>query len=245
MCTLTVIPRNRGYLLGMNRDERLTRGGAMPPEVVPLRGTTSVYPRDGEGGTWIAANSHGVALALLNWNDVPQPSGEKARSRGEIIPALVACRSHQGLVGAMEKFDLQGIWPCRLVAVFPEERIVTEWRWNGVRLEEQGHEWKAKHWFSSSASDARATAERGAVCEAAWKEGDSGSVVWLRRLHASHTNGPGPFSMCVHRERVGTLSYTEIHCDAIALECVYFGGAPCNCRTAGDKVRIERAVSIC
>ncbi len=65
MCTLSVVTRDDGYLLAMNRDERLTRGEALPPSIVDLAGTTAVYPRDGDGGTWVAANRHGLALALL------------------------------------------------------------------------------------------------------------------------------------------------------------------------------------
>jgi hypothetical protein len=231
MCTLTVIPRDNGYLLGMNRDERLTRGGTTPPAVVPAQGTTAIYPRDGEGGTWVAANDHGIALALLNWNDVPQPTGDKARSRGEIIPMLIAYGSISELTQAMGQFDLHGIWPFRLVGVFPGEKTIREWRWNTRAVDAQAHEWKAKHWFSSSLSDAQATAERGAVCEAAWKESDAGSVSWLRRLHASHANGPGPFSLCVHRESVGTLSYTEINCVPPTIEYSYFGDRPCSAQS--------------
>lgn len=241
MCTLSVITRDKGYNLAMNRDERLTRGEATPPSQVDLGGTTAVYPRDGAGGTWVAANNHGIALTLLNWNDVPQPSSEKVRSRGGVIPALIGLVSQDRVQEALRQLDLQDIWPFRLVGVFPAEKRMNEWRWNQQRLESQRHEWKPRHWFSSSLSDEQASAQRGAVCDNAWKEPDAGSVPWLRRLHASHANGPGPFSLCVHRESVKTLSYTEITCGFPKIECVYAEGSPCETRALGEPVEISRA----
>ena len=242
MCTLTVIPREDGFLLGMNRDEQLTRGIATPPELSSLTITTAVYPRDCEGGTWIAANDHGIALALLNWNDVPQPRGGKTRSRGEVIPSLINFSSFEHLRCGIGQLDLQGIWPFRLVGVFPDEKIVHEWRWNGRDMESHLHEWRPGHWFSSSLSDARAMAVRGDACERAWSEPDAGSEAWLRRLHASHANGPGPFSVCVHRENVGTLSYMEIVCDRQDVKSSYFAGSPCICHEATARVQVARAL---
>ena len=239
MCTLSVITRDDGYHLAMNRDERLSRGEAIPPSGVDLGRTTAVYPRDSAGGTWVAANNHGIALALLNWNDVPQPGTEKTRSRGDVIPALIGSISQDEVQRALQKLDLQGIWPFRLVGVFPAEKRIAEWCWNQQKLELQFHDWKPRHWFSSSMSDKRATAERGAVCNAAWSMEDAGSLAWLRRLHASHA-GPGPFSLCVHREHVGTLSYTEISCGAEKIECWYSGGSPCTRQEFGHPVEVVR-----
>ena len=36
MCTVSFIPRHEGYLLAMNRDEKITRGQATPPTVVEI-----------------------------------------------------------------------------------------------------------------------------------------------------------------------------------------------------------------
>ncbi len=227
MCTLSVVTRDDGYYLAMNRDERITRGEAAQPARIDLKGMTAIYPQDGAGGTWIASNNHGITLALLNRNDFGQPIAEKTRSRGEVIPALIAFSSYPGVQTALQGLDLQGIWPFRLVGVFPAEKKISEWRWNQKTLDSQSHDWKPRHWFSSGLSDEQATAERGAVCQSAWNEPDAGSLPWLRRLHASHTNGPGPFSICVHRENVETLSYTEISCGPEKIKCVYSGGSPC------------------
>jgi hypothetical protein len=226
MCTLTIITRDDGYLLGMNRDESIHRAEAAPPSVVRAGAISAIYPRDSAGGTWIAANQQGIAFALLNWNDVAQPSA-KLHSRGEVIPALIGARSLAELNQQFQQLDLEGIHPFRLVGVFPSEQAIREWRWNGERMESRSPEWKSQHWFSSSLSDAEAEAMRGAACLHASHAPDAGTSAWLRRLHASHESGPGPFSLCVHREGVRTLSYTEVDCSRAKVEFLYAAGSPC------------------
>lgn len=230
MCTLSIITRNNGYLLGMNRDEKIARGAGLPPEARDSGGTRAVYPTDGADGTWIAANEYGIALALLNWNDVAPRviSGQKNRSRGLLIPALIGSRSLLGLEAAISKSTLDGIPPFRLFGLSRWEREIREWRWNSVKTEFVSHGWQAHHWFSSSMSDKQAESSRGAACLEAWNEPDAGSAAWLRRLHVSHADAPGPFSICVHRPDVRTLSYTEIECADATLGMKHFLGGPCS-----------------
>ena len=242
MCTLSVITRNDGYLLAMNRDERIARGAGELPEIYHRNGTTAVYPSDGSGGTWIAANEYGTTLALLNWNDVvPRPlDRNKARSRGEIIPTLASAPSLAGLQAAFSALSLGGIQPFRLVAAFPSEQEIWEWCWDSTQLEFQVHEWKPRHWFSSSLSDEQAESLRGAACRDAQQELDGGSAPWLRRLHASHVGGPGPFSLCVHREDVKTLSYSEVLVTPGHIQMGHFRGSPCTMAQI-HPIEIQRA----
>ena len=74
MCTLTVVTRNDRYLMAMNRDEKIARGAGAPAEMHEFESTRAIYPNDGEGGTWIAANEYGIGLAVLNWNDTTPPA---------------------------------------------------------------------------------------------------------------------------------------------------------------------------
>jgi len=225
MCTLSLITGAGGYLLAMNRDERIARGVGELPRIHQLGCTEAIYPHDGAGGTWIAANEHGIGLALLNWNDAAScgvdtrpPDTRNARSRGQLIPALIGSRSLEELRSAFAVLDLEGILPFGLVGV---------------------HEWESRHWFSSSLSDKQAENMRGAVCRSANDESDAGSVPWLRRLHASHANRPGPFSLCVHREDVRTLSYTEITCAPATVTLEHFLASPCRMR-AGHLIETQR-----
>jgi hypothetical protein len=241
MCTLTVVTRNDTFLMAMNRDEKIARGTGLPPAIHEFDGTRAIYPNDGGGGTWFATNGYGIAFALLNWNDVaPHGIDAKTRSRGRVIPALIDSRSLSDLHEVFGVSNFQGMMPFRLVGVFPSEQEIWEWRWDSAQLEFQIHVWESRHWFSSSLSDGRAESLRGAACRTAHHESDAGSVPWLRRLHASHAGGPGPFSLCVHREDVKTLSYSEVMVTSGAVQMGHFRGNPCAMGPI-HSIEIERA----
>jgi Transport and Golgi organisation 2 len=228
MCTLTFIPKEKGFLVGMNRDESMKREMALPPRVFAEDGMQAIYPREASGGTWIACNSGGTLLALLNWYSVASElSAENARSRGTLIPELIGEMESDCVRCALEKVDLRSVRPFRLIGVFGNEEAIRELRWDGARLKTLEKEWKAGHWFSSSLSDRKAEQGRGEVCCCAWKEPDAGSEEWLRSLHQSHVPGPGPFSVCVHRLDAATVSYTEVSRRDGLVTMNYVAGNPC------------------
>lgn len=243
MCTLTVVTGNDTYVMAMNRDEKIARGTGLPPEIHEFDGTRAIYPSDGNGGTWLATNEYGIALALLNWNDIA-PRGiaaTKRRSRGRVIPALIDSRSISDLHEVFGVSNFRGMMPFRLIGVFPSEQEIWEWRWDSAQLDFHVHAWESRHWFSSSLSDERAESLRGAACRTARYESDAGSVRWLRRLQASHAGGPGPFSLCVHREDVKTLSYTEVMLSSGSVRMCHFHGSPCTMtRSELAEIEIER-----
>lgn len=228
MCTLTFVPTEDGYLVGMNRDELLTRPPALPPNVFEQHGMKIVYPRESSGGTWIGCNDEGNLLALLNWNDCKSPClGEKSKTRGLVIPELIGESDLSTTDSRYGRMSLNGVFPFRLVGVFWRERAITEWRWDGAIKQKAQFPWARKHWFSSSLSDFSAEKERGRVCEAAAAEPAAGSKVWLRSLHRSHIPGPDPFSVCVHRPDAATVSYTEVECARSSISLNYLSGNPC------------------
>jgi len=209
----------------MNRDEQILRSSTLPPERFPIEGGYAIYPRENSGGTWIAANSLGVTLALLNWYSVT-PSAPKSQSRGEVIPRLIAAEDSATVHDQLTKLELHGTLPFRLIGIFARERKVTEWRWNQRMIEIQEFPWQRHHWFSSGISDSEAEKNRGAVCSRPSTE-IKPTKQWLRELHSSHENGPGPFSVCVHRPEVRSLSYSEISVEENDVSFAYFPDSPC------------------
>ena len=67
MCTISLITRQNGYALAMNRDEQLTRVPGLPPAPKIINGSRVLSPSEPGGGTWIALNVRGVTFALINW----------------------------------------------------------------------------------------------------------------------------------------------------------------------------------
>jgi len=229
MCTLSFLPGEHGYLIAMNRDESKLRPTALPPILHKSGSLSLLYPQEQSGGTWIGANSRGHLFALLNWYSVgTEKLGEKRRSRGEIIPDVLLASDAESANHRLESANFGGIFPFRLLGMFPKERLVREWRWEGNTLSTKFHDWARQHWFSSSRSDQNAEEQRGKTCEQTWRAESSDPVSWLRSLHASHNPEPGPFSICVHREDAATVSYTEVRYYPGELRMNYQPGHPCN-----------------
>jgi Transport and Golgi organisation 2 len=227
MCTLTFLPGKSGYMVGMNRDEQISRPEASPPVLIETGSGPALYPRDLQDGTWIGANGCGITFALLNWNDVDRLS-PKGSSRGRVIPALLKSTSLHHAHATLRHLEVQGLLPFNLIAFFPAEERISQWSWNQRSLDHRYFSWHARQWFSSSLSDAQAGKCRALAYTHARGEADYGTMPWLRRLHASHDPRQPPLSTCVHRPDVKTVSYTELICSPDTVLCNYLEGNPCS-----------------
>jgi Transport and Golgi organisation 2 len=194
----------------MNRDESLRRPVAALPEVHVSNGRFWVYPSEPTGGTWIGLNDSGLCLALINWYAVPARPESQAISRGIIVKTALTARHIDELHSAFRMLPLNRMPPFRLIAMAFQEHAVTEFRWDRHVLLPQRKPWIANHWFSSGLNESTVQAKRAEVCLQASKKPDAGELPWLRELHKSHLPEPGAFSICMHREDAGTVSYTEI-----------------------------------
>jgi len=222
MCTLSFISHEKGYVVAMNRDEHHGRARSFPPAIFG----NAIYPYEpGTKGTWLAINSAGITLALLNKNeDGPLPV--KLRSRGELIPQLISADSLAEVHRRLVEVGFKGMWPFRLIAFSPEEREICEWS-RGTDLKKSYFDWQPRHWFSSGMSDIEANRVRTTVVERAWQQTDAGSLPWLRSLHRSHEPQRGAYSICVHRDDASSVSYSEIVYEDGNAIFRYASGFPC------------------
>src|SRR5438552_5054194 len=129
MCTISFVPKLRGFYLAMNRDEKFTRSTALPPAIVDLADRRAIFPREPEGGTWIAANNAGVCLALVNWHRIERQPVRSIASRGQVVKALAAKYSTEEIAAGLAALPLRRLPPFRLIAIIPSEQGVTELRW--------------------------------------------------------------------------------------------------------------------
>ena len=228
MCTVTFIPRKKGYLLGMNRDEKRSRVKGLPPAIHESRGHRMIYPSEPTGGTWIALNDLGVSFALINWYSIPARISSHAVSRGEVIPSVGAADSSIMVDKIIAQIPLKRTNPFRLVAVFLNSREIVEWRWDLKQLTRKEHPWRAQLWISSGFNEPQAQKVRSATFKKALRQKTAGSLRWLRRLHRSHVPHSGPFSICMHRDDAVTVSYTEIYLHWTRSMVTHSCGAGCS-----------------
>src|SRR5438093_2172180 len=191
MCTISFVPKLRGFYLAMNRDEKFTRSTALPPAIVDLADHRAIFPREPEGGTWIAANDAGVCLALINWHRVERQPVRSIASRGQVVKALAAKSSDEEIAAGLATLPLRRLQPFRLIAIIPSEQRVTEWRWDRDRLVAHKHAWERRYWFSSGLEEPKAEREGGRICKAAQSQKSKSRLDWLRRLHRPHSPKSG------------------------------------------------------
>ena len=195
----------------------------------------AIYPREPNGGTWLAVNDAGLCLALINWHRIKRESEGKIESRGFIIPQLIGA-SDGGAVGrALRKLELDRVRPFRLIAIDSSRKEVTEWQWNLRTLKARRHSWRTQHWFSSGYDEPEAEKQREKVCFGS-SLGKSSS---LKKLHSSHLPKRGPFSICMHRPDAATVSYSEVVVGAKRITFRYQPGPPCR-----DRGRVARSLSL-
>lgn len=227
MCTVTFIARKRGYALGMNRDEKLTRVLGLPPAERRIENCRVIFPSEPGGGTWIALNETGVTFALINWYSITARVTGAATSRGEIVAAVSAMDDDSNAAVRLKELPLKRINPFRLIGIFPATQQVLEWRWDLNRLTATAHRWKTQQWISSGFDEPAAQRVRGRTFQQAGRQGSAGGLDWLRRLHRSHAPQTGPCSTCMHRTEAATVSYTEVTVSSRHAELRYHAGAPC------------------
>lgn len=135
MCTVTLIRSDRGVRIVCNRDERRSRGHAIPPIEHGHAGRRAIYPVDPEsGGTWIGVNDAGVFACLLNATPPKGAGSRGGRSRGEIVPlALAGSTLAQSLAAALSA-DAHAYQPYRLLIADLERAVVIGAQTSDVRV---------------------------------------------------------------------------------------------------------------
>jgi hypothetical protein len=230
MCTVSFIARKHGYLLGMNRDEKLTRVQALPPAKASLDGRVVLCPYERSGGTWIAVNDTGGSFVLINWYTVKAPAHLNPVSRGKIVSRVKPLILPALAMGVLKRLPLKRMKPFRLIGIFLASKKIYEWRWDLKQLVCKPHLWQTQQFISSGFDEPTAQRLRAETFRQRRRQRSFGTLKWLRRLHRSHSPKAGPFSTCMHRAEAATVSYTELNVSASRVTMRYVTGAPCKQR---------------
>lgn len=227
MCTVTLVARRNGFLLGMNRDEQRARARGLAPAEYVYDGVRVLHPAEPQGGTWIAVNETGVCFALINWYSAGRRVNRNACSRGQVVVRASRARSLADVPPLLESLPLARTNPFRLIGVSGRERRVSEWGWNLETLTHHLLPWRTQQWISSGHDEPGAQVSRGRVFDRLRRATAAGTVDWLRRLHRSHLPRRGAYSTCMHREDAVTVSYSEVSATATEVHFRYAMNSPC------------------
>jgi hypothetical protein len=231
MCTVSWIHQEDGYHLFCNRDEKRSRLPSLAPVREWIDGVSVVAPRDGDfGGTWIAANGHGVTVCLLNGaSDSPLRFRE---SRGKLVLRLASARTAREVCERAWRFNLGAYAPFTVVALEPgEPAAIVEWTGDEKAILLNGDycmplasssqdQLGVQHWRLREFEQLRAL---GAPLDAGV----------LRIFHESHLGPSGAadaYSVCMHRPDAATVSFSSVTVSSEEVRFVYSPGAPCQQR---------------
>jgi hypothetical protein len=231
MCTLSWLPGADGFTFWHNRDERITRLPAAPPEVVQRGRLAALTPRDTEaGGTWVGVNELGLALGLANLYppegiEAAGPPQSGAVSRGRIVDELLAEGGSAEVARRIGAMDLGVFAPFTLAVVEPET-LPELHRWDGHRLESRSVE-GAGLLLTSSGAGRRVEELRRTEYER-HAPGPLPAAELIEALHRSHLPSLGPDSFCMEREEARTVSLTRVEVRAASIRMIYTPGPPCS-----------------
>lgn len=230
MCTLSWRTRSEGYEICFNRDELRSRAIARPPDrhsaqaVCGEGGLRYLAPTDpAGGGTWIAVNSAGLTLCLLNgYMESNHAEGADFRSRGLLISDLADCRNVAEVARCLPERLAGTSYRSFILAAFARSSSPRAWQSSGTG--ETLEEIAAQVPMSSSSRDPVAAARlRRDLLSTLSQESDDA----LLALHRSHDGGPRALTPCMHRSDSRTVSLTHVRISSATATMEYAAGPPC------------------
>jgi hypothetical protein len=236
MCTLAWLRRDGGFTLWHSRDERRSRGVAIPPVVGHANGVGWIAPRDSDsGGTWVGVNTHGVVVGIANLfvGSSPVPPARKV-SRGLLVQELLESPTTVQVERRVRAFDLDAFESFTLVVLESGlDPIILRWdRSELTRISPLG-----SILLVTSAGGSRAIEDqRTRLFEAGEDAGLSAD-----RIEELYRAPPQSelASVCVHRPEVSTVSLTRIEVFPHQVSLTYTPGQPCQ-TPAGPAILLDR-----
>lgn len=222
MCTLTWMSDQAGCRIFFNRDEKRTRLPAIPPAVQDVKGVRVLTPVDGNaGGSWMAVNEYGIAIAILNYYeaDAILPVNDQSHeSRGLLVLDLAACKSLDEVKSTVENTGSKTYRPFILTA-FDESGETALFKWDGVDMATGSLRDNFKPVTTSSVKTVEVlSARRKRFLELVDKY-DGQSDEMMREFQHSRDSLGGAYSVTMTRDDAQTVSYNEV---VIARDLVSF-----------------------
>ncbi len=159
MCTVSFVRTADKIVITSNRDEKIIRPNAIPPQNYLINGKKVVYPKDPKaGGTWYVVDENGTVLVLLNGaNEKHTVKLPYRKSRGLIVLELIGQQSPKDFWSII---NLENIEPFTLVLF--QNGALFQLRWNGITKEitlldiNKNHIWSSATLYPQAVRDKRA-----------------------------------------------------------------------------------------
>ncbi len=201
MCTLTFLPKDKGYIVTQNRDESPKRGR---PDF-PFRSGNLVYPRDPDGdGTWMLTDGEYV-ICVLNGAYVPYDRNPPYRHSRGLLPKIALENKPVGLTAE----DAAGLEPFS-VFLF-HHSIIKRFSWDGSELYTEEFETNRTHIWQSAPLYTQSMQSTRKMWFEDWLDNNptpgQNSVL---DFHLNGGEGVGETNICMYRPGVQTTAITQV-----------------------------------
>lgn len=224
MCTVTFIPKKRGFILTSNRDEVIDRARKVHfPEIVSFDEESLIFPKDLQGGgTWIAGDNKGKVAVLLNGGfKAHKRKSTYRKSRGLVV---LDSFGYDDAKSFSKQYDFSEIEPFTLILLQYNKgkSSINQLVWDGA----QPHLKKLNNtepaiWSSSTLYNEATRKQRNEWFGDFLKRGDF-TVFGARKFHEFGGNGDPSNTMNMKRaNQLATVSITSIEFDDRGGEFTY------------------------
>lgn len=216
--------------LASNRDESRQRPPALPPQIRCAGDRQVVMPVDSTSdGTWIAVNDAGIAATLLNIYPKPGDPTTRAkdpslRSRGEIIPSLLAHSTIEAVGEALKNLDVRQYPGFRLVITDGVHLLTCRSEDGGLTDTLENWDGQPMMWASSGLGDELVDGPRRELFDQTLALNPSADA--QDEYHRADDREASHLAVCMSRPDAQTVSYTFVEITDAKIELAYFDAPP-------------------
>lgn len=210
MCTVTYLPRKRGFVLTSNRDEDKTRASQVIfPEEMEFDEDVILFPKDPKGGgTWIACDNNGRVACLLNGAfEKHQHEANYRKSRGLVV---LDTFGYEDINDFSKEYNFSGIEPFTLILIDYKrgKTELLEIRWDGKKVHAKKLDHQTPAIWSSATLYPQEIREAREQWFAEYLQTGKISAQSVRKFHQFGGNGDQSNDLVM--ERGGVLSTVSI-----------------------------------
>ncbi|OIQ22493.1 MAG: hypothetical protein BM557_00455 [Flavobacterium sp. MedPE-SWcel] len=151
MCTVSFVNAGGKIIITSNRDEKISREAAIPPQAYMVNNRKVIFPRDPKaGGTWFAIKEDNTTAVLLNGAEESHtPTPPYSKSRGIILLDIIGSEKP---IEYWNTIEFNNIEPFTIVLYSNERLYQLRWDSNNKSQKEldssQNHIWASATLYS-------------------------------------------------------------------------------------------------
>ena len=219
MCTVTFISTKEGCIITSNRDEKIAREKAIPPQSYEINKKKIIFPKDQKaGGTWIAHTENKIVVLLNGAQEKHVVKSYYRKSRGLIV-LEIACENDS--LECWKNIDLTEIEPFTMVLF--ENNKLFQLQWNEIEKSQEELSISENHiWSSSTLYSKEIRLERAKWFEKFINKKSNPTAKDILNFHQFTESENSEFGLQINRNNLlKTISITQCFANEDKIEMSY------------------------